>query len=522
VLAGALAAVGLAAALPEPAAAGAYTVHACRAASGVAPIADSEVGWHPALRPGTPFTTLADECARGGGIHGALSGLEYAYGAGAMWVFRTPPDTSIQAFDLEWRGSARDGGEVSLSRSDQADPVYERRYAGPFGPETVAVRNVDLSHVVAIVACSFRQPSCPAGGAPLAEFRIGAARMVLADRTAPQVSAASGDLLASPTLRGTMGVSVSAEDRGGGLYRVVAVAEDGAAVAAPLSDPGGRCVDPAPANGNPYEFTWPRPCQLQGQATASLDTRGLPEGPHRVTVFVEDAGGNRTPVHGPVDKTIDNERGAANGANGGDGAQLVLRGRKRRTTSFSRRRIVLRGRLTRGGAPVGRAVLDVLARNHRAGSRVRRIAQVRTSTRGNWRVRVPGGPSRTLSVAYRAFVDDQAPAAQVDVNQRVRGSVTLGAARRRVGLFGTARFRGRVRGGYIPQRGKLVELQAFDAGSWRTFKTVRTNRRGRFRSSYRFRRTGVPRTFRFRARARFERGWPYILGVSRAVRVRVG
>ena len=83
------------------------------------------------------------------------------------------------------------------------------------------------------------------------------------------------------------------------------------------------------------------------------------------------------------------------------------------------------------------------------------------------------------------------------------------------------RFRGRLRGLPVPRRGKLVEIQAFDGGRWRTFALPRSHRDGRFRTSYRLRRTFGPRTFRFRARVRREDGYPYELGFSRPVLVRV-
>lgn len=93
------------------------------------------------------------------------------------------------------------------------------------------------------------------------------------------------------------------------------------------------------------------------------------------------------------------------------------------------------------------------------------------------------------------------------------------AVTRRVSLRGTARFSGRVRGGFVPRRGKVIELQAYDAGRWRTFRTVRTNRAGSFKASY----SVVSRkSYRFRARSRYERSYPFLLGTSSTVRVRVG
>ena len=102
----------------------------------------------------------------------------------------------------------------------------------------------------------------------------------------------------------------------------------------------------------------------------------------------------------------------------------------------------------------------------------------------------------------------------------VRAGLTLRATKR-VRRGGRARFRGRLLGKPIPRVGKLIDLQAFDGGRWRTFATTRANRKGRYRASYRFVRTNAPRTFRFRARARREARYPYALGVSKVVRVRV-
>jgi hypothetical protein len=80
---------------------------------------------------------------------------------------------------------------------------------------------------------------------------------------------------------------------------------------------------------------------------------------------------------------------------------------------------------------------------------------------------------------------------------------------------------GRLLGGYIPPRGKVVELQGWANGAWRLFRSVRTSKAGRYHTRYRVR-TGVRGILRIRARVRRERGYPYTLGYSRVVRVRVG
>lgn len=62
--------------------------------------------------------------------------------------------------------------------------------------------------------------------------------------------------------------------------------------------------------------------------------------------------------------------------------------------------------------------------------------------------------------------------------------------------------------------GKVVELQAHERGRWRTFRTVRTSRKGAFSYRYRF-------SFRAGGRVRADGSYPFALGTSRRVRVRV-
>jgi hypothetical protein len=83
------------------------------------------------------------------------------------------------------------------------------------------------------------------------------------------------------------------------------------------------------------------------------------------------------------------------------------------------------------------------------------------------------------------------------------------------------RLAGRLIGGHVPVSGKLVDLQAHDGGRWRTFETVRTNARGRFRSGYRFTRNAGRRRYPMRVRVRPDASYPYALGYSGVVRVRV-
>jgi hypothetical protein len=67
-------------------------------------------------------------------------------------------------------------------------------------------------------------------------------------------------------------------------------------------------------------------------------------------------------------------------------------------------------------------------------------------------------------------------------------AVTIRADRHRVSGARVVRLSGRVGGGSIPRAGLLVTLQGYQRGwGWRTFRTVRTDRRGSWSTRYRFR-----------------------------------
>jgi hypothetical protein len=106
----------------------------------------------------------------------------------------------------------------------------------------------------------------------------------------------------------------------------------------------------------------------------------------------------------------------------------------------------------------------------------------------------------------------------------VRGGVRLRVSSTEAGVGGRpVVFSGRVIAaeGEIPAAGKALSLQFRLPGiPWTEFRTVRTDRHGRFRHAYRFSdddSRGV--RFRFRALAPAEGGWPYEPGASSPVAV---
>ena len=72
-----------------------------------------------------------------------------------------------------------------------------------------------------------------------------------------------------------------------------------------------------------------------------------------------------------------------------------------------------------------------------------------------------------------------------------------------------------------PARGKLIDVQARELGRWRTFATVRSRASGTFTTRYRFRSSAPRKTYPMRVRVRPDAAYPFAVGYSRAVRVRV-
>ena len=84
------------------------------------------------------------------------------------------------------------------------------------------------------------------------------------------------------------------------------------------------------------------------------------------------------------------------------------------------------------------ALLDILAKNRVSGANMTKIAEVRTDANGAYSLRVPGGPSRVLRVAYKAYLGDSEYASWTDVSQRVQraGRLPCGDAARRAARAG--------------------------------------------------------------------------------------
>jgi hypothetical protein len=185
----------------------------------------------------------------------------------------------------------------------------------------------------------------------------------------------------------------------------------------------------------------------------------------------------------------------------------------------------LSGRLLNAdGAGLAGRRLRVVSRPSRGSLTERRVELVETGAHGGFRLALPAGPSRRITVAYRGESGLSA-ARRPALALRVRGAATLSVTPRSLSTGHSVLLRGRVRtrGAALPRRGKLVAIQYYESEArlWRPVLVTRSDHGGRFHARYRFRYIVGTAQIRLRAVALAEERWPYVPGASRPITVRV-
>ncbi len=334
-------------------------------------------------------------------------------------------------------------------------------------------------------------------------------------------------------------MAFSASDPGSGVYEAVFTVDGSVLQRTVLDEDGGRCRDVGGTSDGLAAFLYVKPCVASLSSDVPLDTTRLTNGVHHLQVSVIDAAGNSAPVldrnvmvANPVAPGGTPAASAAAGAGAGapngtpfsEQATLSVAWKgshsARLSSAFGRTHVVT-GRLTApGGAPIAGAQIEVLATPAFAGAQAAAMASPRTAADGSFTLRVPGASSsRTLRFAYRAHLGDPLPVATRTLSLSVSAALRLSISPRTSSVGGRIFFSGRLLGGPVPQSGKLLVLEARSAGrSWIKFNVVRSDRRGGYRSSYRFRFAG-PATYRFRVVSEPEADYPYASGASNQVKV---
>ena len=382
--------------------------------------------------------------------------------------------------------------------------------------------------------------SCDEGGSEGAWslVRLWWANLLLSSEATPSGSGVGGTLL-SPNAAGTAELTLDAADPGGpGVYAVIVQIDGKAVYSGTPNSNSGRCV-PVGTSGGALMFDYSQPCPPSESVDLPINTTALSNGQHTLKIVVQDAAGNSAVVY---DGTISTKQPSNNslGAQPGPGAtagtssaatpvavpngttasrtaRLSLGVRRRMTRTYSHRALRVTGRLLGAqGHPIAGATLDVLQQVSGSTS-MAVIGHASTRANGTFAASVPGGPTRTIEIAYRAFSTDASYAASAKIAEAVEAGVQLTVSPRRTGSEGTITLGGHVLGP-VPAQGVAVELLVHYRGRWEPFRVPQTDSRGRFEVVYQFQ-GGIGR-FPFRASVLGgQAGFPFAHGESRAVDV---
>jgi hypothetical protein len=503
----------------------------------------------PAPTDGVGFTTnsahgtAGQSCATGGAISASLDSAAHAYAEGASAIYDTPPGLSITAFRV-WRHMA-----VAPGDGAGAAPFTNIGYgagvpaeggtcqvnggctgrgsaSSPFAPENeVAVAGLSgVTQVRFDAFCGGTGGTCPApaGGGKTAVIDVFAADMLLDDASAPVVSGVGGPLVSGGALTGVQSVSFKATDVGGGVHRGSIIVDGQVVADGVLDSAGGTCADLAVAPDGRPSFAGTQPCPATVNGVLTLNTDLLAPGSHAFAFRVSDTAGNQTLAGASTITTTGPRPAGANGSGASRFAKLTARFASGKPTvrrlGFNTRPTIT-GRLLdeRGGAIAG-AAIDVLVRPRAAGQRSTPIATATTGADGRFRLVLPSGPSRTITVAYTAFTGDPKPSATVRLRALVRARLTVSISPRSPRAGRPVRFSGRLL--YQPRSKVLVAIQARQGRTWRTVDTVETRSGGRYSWPYRFPARQAGRTFVFRARVKSP-NYPFEPGTTKAIRVHV-
>jgi hypothetical protein len=528
--------------------AGQYHVYSCRTPSGQSAPAD---GWNPS-KTGT-YTYAENTCSQPGGALLAALGDEprTANTDSAAWAFAAPVGATIAGATL-WRAGDADGGaainatyQFWLAGSSEANIFDECLYAlGCSGQGNVS-QPLSAANRVAVPTGNlgtrlYMNASC--GG--IAEYKcregqhdpngyaaavyLFAADLVLEQNVGPSASNVGGELASSPAVRGTSDLTFSATDPGPGVYEAV-FSVDGQVVQSTVpNENGGRCRNVGETADGLAAFLYVQPCPGSVSADVPFDTTRLSDGEHHLIVSVVDPAGNSAPV---LDReiTVANPPppcapGAVAGTNVSPQATLTAgwkgTAKERLTSPFGRAQTVV-GRLTGpGGAPIAGALIDLTATPLSAGAGAVAIPGPRTGPDGRFSVRLTGGlSSRTLCLAFRTSAPGAGPAVTRTLILTVRAGIALRVSPRTTSVGRRIFFRGRLLGGPIPAGGKQLVLEARSPGSaWLEFDVIRTDARGGYRATYRFKFPG-PADYQFRVLSEAEPDYPFAGGSSNVVRV---
>ena len=283
---------------------------------------------------------------------------------------------------------------------------------------------------------------------------------------------------------------------------------DSTVAAGVVDDNGGRCAKPFTERravpGRRVRDRWP------------VTRATLPDGVHSMRLVVTDATETNAASYGPIqvrprtswppcDAGPDREDDARALSLKGTSRSAVTRARGgRRSSGRSPAPGRRGGRPARARADRGRAGDAASAAPRRARRRQRSHSRFRRARRGRCRAAWRATPTDTTFACSRA-ADGARPGAGVAA--RLAGA--------RCSRADATRLCGRLVGGRIPLRGKLIDLQARERGPLAHVRDgAHEALAARSRSHYRFHSSAPRKAYPMRVRVRRESSYPYALGYS--------
>lgn len=492
--------------------------------------------------------TPNDNCERfynGGGLRVDIAPEELGYMAlaGQMWSYKPPAGSTIAGGSLTVGMTAREGfALVGAKVKDETIILAKCESPGCRSySRDVPITAVGASEIYEQAGCFGRPVVCRSpeeepvenggDGEFSAEAEISSAEILLSTKAVPAASGLSGTMLNS-TVTGKATLDFAATDSAGpGVYEV-RVKVDGEQVLAETPNLNeGKCVSTGVSEGA-RAFNYLQPCPTETPVHAEINTAGLPDGTHAVTVELEDAAGDVATVYAGTLTTINHatvftptvapvERGPCNGTPCDEAAKLstATGEAKTFTRALAHSAIATKGRLMGAtGVPISGAQVKLLQQVNGSAT-FTQIASTTTNATGLWSFRVPTGPSRLLRVVFYSHVLDRTPASVLDFRESVQGAVSMHAARR-ARLGRALVFSGQLAGGYVPVGGESVQIEIFYGGRWRTIEVLPTNGKGRWAYRYVFT-LGVGVSYLFRAVSVPNGAYPYTSSHSKPIRVTV-
>jgi hypothetical protein len=507
-------------------------------------------GWSSFAAGGGYGSNNSTSCGPGSPMFAILS-TDAAVGVGSNETLQyTPPGGSrLIGGSVDVSFYADGGGENASGTAVAYSPEYAYNGSNVFfqcasGLTPCANGTNDFSGVLGIpggrggnlylsAGCGGHEGyACNSGGSEGAWslVRLWWANLLLTSEATPTGSGVSGTLL-SPNAEGTAELTLTAGDPGGpGVYLVIVQIDGKTVYSGTPNRNGGKCA-PVGSSGGALMFDFNQPCPVSESVDLPINTASLPNGQHTLKVLVQDAAGNSAVVYdgsistkqpasgslGAQPGSGTGSAGAANGTTASQTAKLTLGIKRRITRAYAHRALRVKGRLLDdAGHPIAGATLDVLEQVD-GSANLKVIAHAHTRANGTFIAKMPGGPSRTIEIAYRAFSAEAGYAAVAKIAERVGAGVKLNVAPRTTGSEGTITLAGRVLGP-VPAGGVVVELLVHYRGRWEPFRAPRTDSRGRFQVVYQFE-GGVGR-FPFKAMVfGGQGGFPFTNGESRTVDV---